>query len=164
MIDKIKFKRGDKVVKYGKTYRIVKVKKGVIVYKPYFKEGGNNSLVSSIPLKSIKDNYIRKLVSKYRLREFIKKILYKRGRIEQVNITEIKASLGENDMSKTLTAVKKMWLEQKDKSRIMAKSRKDVYKQARRQATEEIALVRGVSLEEAKLMLDRALNRGFENG
>ena len=164
MTDKARFKRGDRVVKLGKAYKVVKAQNGVIVYKPYFEKRGNNSLVGSIPIENIKDNYIRKPVSNYRLNKLTKKILYKKSRVKQAGSTKIKTDLGKNEIGKTLTVVKKLWLEQKDKSRTMAISKMNVYKQARQQAIEEIALTRGISLQKARLVLNRALRKGFENG
>ncbi|MEA3355269.1 MAG: hypothetical protein U9Q63_02160 [Patescibacteria group bacterium] len=164
MADKIKLKRGDRIIKHGKAYRIVKAAKGLIVYKPYFKKKKDNGLVCSIPAKNIEGNYIRKSISNYRLNKLIKKILYKKAKIKQVNVTKMKAVLGKNKIGKTLAIVKKLWLEQKDKSKKMTKSKKNVYKQARQRVIEEIALARDVSLQKARLVLNRALRKGFENG
>ncbi|MEA3355271.1 MAG: hypothetical protein U9Q63_02170 [Patescibacteria group bacterium] len=162
MTNKIKFKRGDNLIKYGKAYKVIKIKNGVLFYKPYFKKKKDNSLVCSIPAENIENNYIRKPISNYQLNKLIKKILYKKGRIVQTNIIKIKASLGKNKIGKTLKVVKKLWLEQKDKDKTMAKSKKNAYKQARQQVIEEISLARNISLAKAKLVLDRALEKGLE--
>ncbi len=164
MTDEKQFKRGDKVIKHGQAFRIIGASNGVIRYKPYFSKPKNNGLVGSIPVESIKDNYIRKPVCKTKQYRLIKEILYTKGQKRKSNIAKLKTALEKNDFKKTLEVVKKIWWEKKDKTRTMAKNKERLLRSARQKCMEEMAVVRKISLKQAKEVIGRALKKAQENG
>ena len=60
-----KYKVGDKIVNFGQVYRVFKIQKEIMYYRPYFKRGENqDGIICSVPMKNIKLTQIRRPASK----------------------------------------------------------------------------------------------------
>jgi len=161
MSGELKLKFRDIVVRYGRVLKAFKISKGMVFLKPYFKTNNNSmDLIYSLPLKNIGLTKIRRIVSKEKLDSLFELILNKFGKDGEVVISATKELLGNNDLTETMKVVKNLWLEKEAGLGSLSGGKLTAYRQALDQTTEEVAAVRGLSLEKAKIEVVSALRVG----
>jgi len=164
------FKVGDKIVEFGRIYRIFKIERQksdkdqkVVFFRPYFRSKENATLVYSIPVDSINKTSIRKPLDRKELKELLKK-LSRRVNIEvPVNTGEMKETLSLNDPYKTARILKGFWIEKNDESTNFTKSKKDAFEMTMGCLLEEAAFIGGISFAEARKKIEAALKKGLKN-
>ena len=88
MKDDKTFKVRDKIVHFGRLYRIFKIKKKkakdkeekIILFRPYFKNPRNRAVIRSIPINNIGQTDIRRPISKKELRQLLEELSKKSNR------------------------------------------------------------------------------------
>lgn len=165
------FKLGDKIVHFGKVFRIFKIKKQkgitgkkekVIFFGPYFKNKENKSLAYSIPLKSIDKTKIRKPISKKELKNLLEKFLKKSEIETPVDLIQAREELKLNDLCKNVQTLKRLWREKNNELTNFTKSKQDVFRLSIKQLVEEVAFVSGLSPAKAKEKIKKALGKGIK--
>ena len=169
MNDKHQFKVGDKVVDFGQVYRIYKIKKDrtlegkredCIYYKPYFKSERNQSIVCSIPKSNVKEENLRKPVSKKKINEVLKLLGQEPNSETTINVIKASAYLKENDPVETARLIKLLWLEkQGNEEKKLSTRKKMIYQNAMGHLVEEIAVVKNISLKKAREKISRRLKK-----
>ena len=160
------YKVGDKIVDYGKVFRIFKVKKEknsdgeverVIYFKPYYREKRTPSFVCSIPLKNIEKTEIRKPLSADEVKLLFRKLKRRKKLEEHTDISKTKELLRGNDPVNNVNLIRILWIEKKHKAEYFSKNKRDVFNSAIDRFAQEFALVKGVSLKKAKERVHLAL-------
>lgn len=167
-----KFKVGDRIVRFGKIYRIFKIKKQknidgneekIIFFRPYFKaKREKKSLSFSIPVENIDRANIRRPVSKKELKELLTKLSEKSDIEKIINVTKAREVLVLSDLNKTIQILKALWREKNDKSQSLTKSKKDALDLSMRYLVEEIAFVSNTSLVTARKKIKKSLEKGAQ--
>lgn len=145
-----KLKVGDRIVHFGSLYRIFKIKKKVLFYKPLFKKPVNKTVVRSLPLDNVDQTDIRRPLSRYKLRQLLKNFSKIPDLKNPVNLVHAKSLLGLNAAYETAQVLKNLWREKKDPMANFSKSKEEVFKKSMRRLAEEIACIRNISLDEAR--------------
>ncbi len=162
-----KLRVGNKLIEYGKVYRVFKIeKKGIdgkteriIHYKPFFVNSLNDTLICSIPESGLKEANIRRPISKVEVRDLVK-VLRKRTKvIKPIDANEAKDAMKLNDIYETAKVLRKFWREKKKKKDTFTKNKSDVLESAMQRVVEEFAIVQKISLTKAKERLESTLNR-----
>lgn len=172
MKDNMTFKVGDKIVRFGQVYRIFRIKKQkrtkdeketIIFFSPYLKTRKNRTLICSIPVNNIDKTNIRRPISKKGLRQLFKKLSQKSDIKTPFNTTKARGQLSLNDPYENVEILKHLWQEKKNESTSFTKTREDVFRLALKRLMEEVALVKGVSIGEARRQIKAALEKGTKN-
>lgn len=153
MTNQSKIKVGDKFVEGGRVYRVHKVSVAddvrLLHYRPYFKDSHIPQIECSIPECNIVEANIRIPVSEEEI-DFIFEDFSKRGSgTESLDTIKEKSTLLCNDIFVSAKILKIYWTAQK-KDENFNKSKRDVLELAFEKVIEEIALVRGTTLIEAR--------------
>jgi len=144
------------VVRYGRMLKVMKISRGVVFLKPCFNSGNNSGGLSySLPLKSLAMVKMRRVVTREELKKLLKLGLARPKKNESAG--EIKDSLENNHLPETIGVVRRLWLEKKVNLGSLPGGKLNMYRQALEQLTEELAIVRGLSLEKAKVTISSAL-------
>ena len=172
MSDHQAFKLGDKIIDAGFAYRIFEIKQSTnlngneekfIFYEPYFENEDSNSITCSIPITSIEKTCIRKPISKKGLEDMLSILSESpNGEKNQVNTTVFREVLRSNDAQKTAEIVKLLWMDKEDELTNFSRQKRDVFQQAMKRLTEEIALVAEISLAEAQEKIKEALEQAID--
>ncbi len=164
-----KFKVGDKIVDFGRVYRIFKIDNTtendtIIYFKPYFKSKKDGGMTCSIPAKSINKTNIRRPINKLRMNKILKNLSKKTfandiNDINVLEITEAKEVLSINKAGKTAKILKRLWLEKQDESKNFTKSKETAFKHLIERLSEEIAYAGNTSIENAEAKIRSALKK-----
>jgi len=166
-MDSINYKVGDKIVEFGRVFRIFKIKrqKGsdgkierVIFFKPYYNTSLAAGIVCSIPVKNIDKTVIRNPLSKQQV-NFLLKRLKKRKKVRDLPpITDIKELLNTNKPLNTVRVIRMLYSDEKIHPDAFPKSKRDVFDSAMDKLVQEVAVVSGISLEKARRKIDLYLH------
>lgn len=148
---------GDLIVRFGRVLKVLGIKDDKVAFVPRFDSNKNGGLTYSIPLKNINGSNYRRVVTKDKLKNLFGSILTKPIPMEEPDTVAVKASLAGNSLTETFTVIKALWSEKKSKSGTLAGGKLSLYQQALEQAVEEVAAVKGVVLDKAKLLIMEAL-------
>ena len=166
MRDKRQFGVGDKIVEFGQVFRIFKIKRQknaegkrerLIFFRPYFKDKKDNSIIYSIPSKSIQKTNIRRPLTKRELRKLLKELSEKVEVKRKINIIKAKEILNSNDPHKIVRVLRRLWADKNDQSTNFTKSKKDVFKLSIKRLVEETAYIEKLPLKTAKEKIKEAL-------
>lgn len=159
---KIKYKKGDKIIDYGRVYRIFKVdvpekpsEDRILHFRPYFHKRKTGEMVCSIPSKNIDKTNIRKPISEHDLKKVF--AILKSKPKEEINTNNAKEILGENKPDKTAQVIKGLWLEKHDEDKHFTRTKKQAFKHLIARLSEEVAFVKNISPEKAEESIRRAL-------
>lgn len=162
MVKDVKFKQGDKIVDYGRVYRIFRVdvpekssEDRILHFRPYFHKGRNGKMTCSIPSKNIDKTKIRKPIDINELKKVFK-ILKSKPEYE-VDTNNAKEVLGENKPRKTAQIIKGLWMEKNDEDRHFTRTKKQAFKLLIARLSEEIAFVKDTTPQKAEESIRRAL-------
>jgi len=159
---KINFRRGDKIVDYGRVYRIFKVdtpqkasEDRILHFRPYFNSSKNGEMVCSIPSKNIDKTKIRKPINNIELKKVFQ--ILKNNPKNDVDTNNAKEILGENKPKKTAEIIRGLWLEKTDEDKHFTRTKKQAFKHLITRLSEEIAFVKDTTPEKAEESIRRAL-------
>jgi RNA polymerase-interacting CarD/CdnL/TRCF family regulator len=168
MIDIEKIKVGTIIVERGKVFKVFKVKEEsyngesqkVMYYKPYYEDPTQNGLVCSIPVDSIEEACIRVPSTKQEIEDVLVN-LRRQARLRDVlHAKDAKSSINENDITETVSVIRKFWAERKKRdSGRLPKSKRDILESAINQVAQEIAYVSKTSLDKAREKVSTALGK-----
>jgi len=168
MPDKKPLKVGDKIVEIGYVYWIFKIKTSknkdgdkikTIFFKPYYKNKNNKTLISSIPAQNIKKANIRRPLKKAKIKKLLAEFSKKTESFEPLNLVKARDTLKLNSPKETMTVLRRIWIEKKERGNQLTKSKKDVYELALNRLQEEIAFVDKISLKRAREKINSSLNK-----
>lgn len=153
------YRVGDKIVDYGKIFRIFKVIREknsdgeierVIYFKPYYREKGSPNVICSIPLKNIEKTELRKPISADEVKILFRKLKRRKKIEEPTDINKAKELQKSNDPANNVDLIRILWVEKKDKAEYFSKNKRDVFNFAVDRFAQEFALVKGLSIKKAK--------------
>lgn len=162
------FRVGDKIIDHGQAYKIFKIKEGktgdgekkkFIYYEPVFTNREENTVTCSIPLKNISKTRIRRPISQEELTNILAQLSQSLDGENKVKITQLMETLLLNDAFKTAQVIKILWLDKEGGLTNFTERKKDVFVQAVRRLSEEVAVVTGDSIVKAKRVIEEALTR-----
>lgn len=154
-----KFSVGDLLVRFGKILRISEINSDTIQMRPFFQMKMNNGLTYLINNKNLYKDNIRKLVSKETLKQLFNKVFLTNTETAEINVVESRSVLSEQGLEESLQLIKMLWLEKKSHTGNLPGGKLTLYQQAVDQASEEIAAVKGILPQQAKLLLLAALKK-----
>jgi RNA polymerase-interacting CarD/CdnL/TRCF family regulator len=158
MLEVLKLKVGDLMVRYGRVLKITKISKGVVFLKPYFDAKNNMGRLSySLPIKNMKMNKLRRVLSKGELDKLLKKALMEPDKDKELLALKMKDPLENNDLAETMKVVRMLWLEKRANSGSLPGGKLTVYKQALEQLVGEAAAICGLTLEKADIKINTVL-------
>lgn len=166
MKKKRKFKVGDKIIELGQVFRIFKieeVKNGngqterVIFYNPYYQTENTQSVVCSIPVKSITQTFIRRPIKKAQFNALFEKLNGKKRSNHYFDLNIAKTLLKSNDLSDTIDLLHFLIKERKKDKENFSKSKRDIMDESINILIQEFALVDGVSLKKAREKINLAI-------
>ncbi|MFC1710993.1 hypothetical protein ACFLZ1_00215 [Patescibacteria group bacterium] len=160
-------KVGDKIVKFSKVYKVIKIEnrkseekqEKIILFIPYFAAKYKKALVFSIPEENLDKASIRWPITKKELKELLLKLKKKPEEKIPLSINEAKEVLHKNDPENNVAILKRLWAEKHKKSANFSKSKQDILAIALERLVEEIALVSGCSLIKAQEKIQTALEK-----
>lgn len=161
------FRVGDKIVDFGKIYRIFEIrdqelqggnKEKVICYRPYFKGKRTDTLVCSIPISNIDKTKIRRPMSKKRLKSVFEHLATK-SEMEFVDISDAKSVIGFNRPKKLAKMIRALWEDKNNDDTNFTKRKEETYEFLISRLAEEVAYVRGWTVEDATQKIKVALKR-----
>lgn len=165
-MDKIKgFKIGSKIVERGIVYKVFKIEiektdgkiDRIIYYRPYYTDYINSTLVCSIPESSLGES-IRGPISKKEMNELLQGLSKRSRKRRALDVIKAKKILNSNDIHKTAKILKRYWREKKREGGSFTRTKKEILNIAIDRIIEEIAVVKGISLDKAKKEITIALN------
>jgi len=161
-----KYKVGDKIVDFGRVYRIFKVDNSrededkIIHFRPYFKTKKDGGMTCSIPVKNLDKTNIRRPINKDRMKEILDQLSTKASdRISLVETSDAKEVLGINKATKTAITLKELWAEKQDETKNFTRSKEMAFKHLIERLSEEIAFAGNTSLEKAETKIRSALKK-----
>jgi len=172
MASDIKLKVGDKIIQFGKAYRVCKIEKQknkdgkverIIFFKPYFKTNRDRGLICSIPENNLKQAKIRLPISQKEAKMILTKISKSiKGAIGVSDLNEIKDLLNENDQNKNVLALRRLWMEKNKPETSFTYGRRKIFEETIKIIAQEIALVLKIELEEAEEKIKEALKKSLK--
>jgi len=162
---KVKFKVGSKLIEGGRVYNVYKIKKEkvlektqrIIHYRPFYMNCRNDDIDCSIPESNLDQTDMREPVTKKEIRKILRSLSVKSGERKRINPPEAKTSLYLNDIHKTFDVIKSYWGEKKQNGSEFTKVKKDILGSGTDRAVEEVAYIIGISLDNAKQKIIKAL-------
>lgn len=148
------FQSGDVLVRFGKVYKIFKVKKNKkqksIYYKPlYVRTKRNNELICSIPLQNIKQTKIRRPLSKAKFEDFLislNKLMKDETKVD-LKDKEIFYSINLTKKSKVL---RKLWKAKHNLDRKISATEKNFFNRLIESTKEELAYLFEIDPDQAE--------------
>lgn len=162
------YKVGDKLVRFGRVYEIFDITKEendkgepekIIHFKPVYTTQANRSLICAIPISNIDKTNIRAPMSEEQVDELLDLFKSKIDMKKRFNTRQAKELLKSNDPDKIAMILKKLAIVKRDPDTNFTYTKKRVFRQALKRVQEEVALVKGIELEEAHKMLKDILER-----
>lgn len=157
-----KWQKGDIIVDYSQVYKITKITQGKTVegekddmvhYSPYFKNSRNETITRTIPLSSIDDTNKRKAISKKKMDDLLA-LLEKPSTVNRrLNLRSARENVYNNDPEKLVDILRRLQREKEDEDINFTISRKELYETATNRLAEEVAVVKDISLAEAKELI-----------
>jgi len=162
MTDK-KFKVGDKIVRFGKVFEIFKTSKEenidtgeveeMIHFKPAYETNANQTLICCIAVSNLDLTNIRRPLTEA---EVDKLLDYLKSKIEmksRFNTRSAKETIKSNEPEKIALILKKLAIVRRDPDTNFTYTKKRLFRRALKRLQEEVALVKGLSLEEAQELI-----------
>ena len=145
-------KVGDLLVRFGKILKISAIKTDSVELHPFFNLKTSSGLTYSIPSESLNHGQIRPIVTLEKLNQLLKTLFIKSSPVS-VDVIDTKNALNTHELSETLLLVKSLWLEKQNHTGFLPSGRLSLYQQALTQSTEEIAAIKSILPDEAKLLV-----------
>lgn len=162
-LSEIKFKKGDKIVRFGRVYEIFKItedenpvteeEETIIHFKPLYETQANQSLICAIPVDNLDKTSIRQPMSKEEMEELLDFLKSKIEMKKRFNTRQAKEILKSNDAEKISLILKKLAIVRRDPDTNFTYTKKRVFRQGLKRLQEEVALVMGMDLSETRTML-----------
>ncbi|KUK79303.1 MAG: Transcriptional regulator [Microgenomates bacterium 39_7] len=162
-----KFKIGDKIVRFGRVYEIFKISieenpdtgedEELIYFKPVYESQANKTLICAIPVSNIDLTNIRLPMSEEECDNLLDLLDSKYEMKGRFNTRLAKEVLKTNEPEKIAMMLKKLAIVKRDPDVNFTYTKKTVFRQGLKRLQEEVALVKGISLEEARKKLIKML-------
>lgn len=156
-----KLKVGNKIVEGGRVFRIFKITPKdddrILHYRPFYVRGITATIECSIPESMLEEGNIRGPISRDDVGDLMEVFAKKTKLIQPLDTVKEKSKLLSNDIFSSANILKKYWRANMEDENLN-KSKRDVLALAYDKVVEEIALIKGVSLDRAKESIDEALS------
>ena len=164
------FKKGDKLVRFGRVYEIYKVsneedpetgeKERYIHFQPVYETQANRSLVCAIPISNIDKTNIRQPMSEEEEDELLEmRMEMVEDQTKRFNTRQAKEVLKSNDPRKIALILKRLAVVRRDPDTNFTYTKKRIFRKGMKRLQEEIALVKKMELEETSQMLRDLLKK-----
>ncbi len=154
---------GDKIVRFGRVYEIFKMvteedpfsgkTEEMMYFKPVFEGDDSRSLICAIPVNNICLTNIRLPMSQAECDQLLALLDSKYEMKGRFNTRLAKDVLKTNEPDKIAMMLKKLAIVKRDPDVNFTYTKKTVFRQGLKRLQEEVALVKGISLEEARKKL-----------
>lgn len=162
-----KFKKNDKIVRFGRVYEIFDItaevnplteeKEEVIHFRPVYETQANKTLICAIPISNLEKTNIRRPLSEDEIDELLGFLGEKYDMKKRFNTRAAKDTLKSNDPQKIALILKKLAIVRRDPDTNFTYTKKRIFRKALKRLQEEVALVKGIDLDEARDMLQKTL-------
>lgn len=166
------FKVGDHLVKFGKLYKITKIKEEkigdseekerMIYYRPVYIKRERHNVLCSIPEKNVNKIDIRRPHSKKALNNFLKNVAEITQADKKLRTKKVKTYVYTNNLDDVAYYMKNLWLEKKDPDINYVTSKRRVFEKLLATSKEEIAHTFDISLKKAEKKIFKALKKNNE--
>jgi RNA polymerase-interacting CarD/CdnL/TRCF family regulator len=163
----ITYKKGDFLIDFGQVFKIIKIDNiktdsgsaRLLVFVPYFKTDNESEITSSLPETNLNKTTIRKPLQKKDLKYVLSVLSDRKVEPEIIDVLTAKAVLNQNDPILVAETIRKLYLEKSDQDQKFTSSKKYIYHMLASRLAEELALVRGISLEKAQIKIENEINK-----
>jgi len=162
MIDH-EFKVGDKIVRFGRVYEIFKISseencdsgemEKLMYFRPVYESQANKTLICAIPINNIELTNIRLPMSEEECDQLLTLLDSQYEMKGRFNTRLAKDVLKSNEPEKIAMMLKKLAIVKRDPDVNFTYTKKTVFRQGLKRLQEEVALVKGIPLEEARKKL-----------
>ncbi len=159
MIDH-KLKVGDKIVRFGRVYEVFEISEDenletgepeeIMHFKPVYESRANRTLTCAIPVNNLELTDIRLPMSEEKCDQLLKLLDSEYEMKGRFNTRLAKEVLKSNEPEKIAIMMKKLAIVKRDPDTNFTYTKKTVFRKGVMLLQEEIALVKGISLEEAR--------------
>lgn len=163
------FSKGDFLIDFGQVFVITDIKKidtsigpdKLLIFKPYFPNGQESDIVSSIPQSNISKTTIRTPLSKTQLSKVLDTLCDKKIKKDKevVDVLTAKAVLNQNEPTKIAETIRKIYLEKIGPDIKFTGSKNYIYQLLIQRLAEEMALVFKISPEKAQVKIENCLKK-----
>ena len=156
--DKERFEKGDKMIEFGRVWRIFEVERRegriILFFRPFFKTT-DREITGSIPEKNVRMAGMRRPSSKERIKELLGKLAKEKGEEREMGKIEAESVLKENDLKRTIWLLQVLKREKKRSPEEFHKKRA-VFERAMNSLHEETAASFNFSLKKAQGKVEEA--------
>ncbi len=167
---KQEFKKGDKLVRFGRVYEIFKItkeenpdteeKEQYIHFQPVYETQANRSLVCAIPISNIEKTNIRRPMSVEEVDKLLDLMMDKVDNpTKRFNTRQAKEVLKSNDPRKISLILKRLAVVRRDPDTNFTYTKKRIFRKGMKRLQEEIALVKDMDIDETSQMLRDLLKK-----
>jgi len=164
-------KVGDKIIDFGWVYRIFKIssqktttgRKRIIYFRPYFKKGGNQGLVCTVPEDNLSETNIRRPTGKKEIGILLRRIPNLIRSAEEISPGRIQQAISDSDLTEMIKLLKYLYYNRKSEGKDFTVSQKRTFNSLANRVAEEAALVLDKKPEQIKEKIDRYLKKGLGN-
>lgn len=165
--DSVDLKVGDKIIRFGQVYHVFKIKKEerdgeqkrIAMFRPYFKNKKNRSLVLSIPVQNLEKTSMRKPLNKKAVRKILKNMSELPEVTKHIKTVVARDQLMLNDPYKNVEILKRIWIEKQKKGKNLTKSKQSLLALAIKRLMQEFALATDMTVKKAKEKIKKELEK-----
>jgi RNA polymerase-interacting CarD/CdnL/TRCF family regulator len=167
------FKVGDHLVKFGKLYKITKIKEEevadskkterILYYRPVYIQRERHNVLCSIPEKNVNKIDIRRPHDKKKLTTFLENLTEITQSENKLKTKKVKTYVYTNNLNDVAYYMKNLWLEKKDPDINYVTSKRRVFEKLLATSKEEIAHVFDISLESAEKRIFEAIEKNSKS-
>jgi len=150
------YRVGDKIVDFGRVYRIFKLEEEKLYFSPFF-EDGRSRITCSIPKENIEKTNIRRPVRREKLEVVWEILATEIVEEEPLDADKAKKTLAANKVRGLARTIRRLWQEKQDEEINFNKRKQDLFQLTVSRLSEEVAVVKRVSLKRAGTLIDQAL-------
>jgi len=164
-------KIGDKIIDFGRVYRVFKISKQqdpqgeerLIHFRPLYRKNNNQDLVCTIPERNLPQTTIRRPLSKKVIREGLDKFSLFSVPSGLINFDQTKRVTSMNDFFAMVDLAKDLYYSRKGENKEFTVSQKRVFNSLVGRVSEEAAFVLKQKPDQVKKKIDLLLRRGLKN-
>ncbi|MBD3279640.1 MAG: hypothetical protein GF390_02925 [Candidatus Pacebacteria bacterium] len=161
------FKVGDTLVRFGRVYRIFKVKnkkvngnkQKLIYFKAVYPKDHHSQVTCSIPIDNMSKTTIRKPFAKADLKKILKRFRRTPRNKKKINVKYAKEALKDNSLEKMAQFIRRLWREKQDPEINFSTTKKRLFSSFINRIKEELAYVLDLNPDQAKKKIMLSLEK-----
>lgn len=152
-------KIGDLLVRFGKILKVSGINHDSVELRPLFNLNSSSGLIYSIQTQNLESGSVRQLVTREKLASLLK-ILATVTEAAAIDVSATRINLNNGSLAASLRLIKDLWLEKQKHNGTLPGGRLTLYQQALTQASDEIAAVKQIQPDQARILVLNTLRQG----